>query len=70
MIGVVGALAAGCSFLVAAVLRQRRRERDANAHPLKGSIQKRIQLFAMLAKDNKGTRAATDAYQAAPEAIV
>ena len=71
LIGVVGAMAATASLVAAAAIR-RRRLAQANSHPLKGSIQRRINLFAVLAERKRGVRAveAAEDYHQAPEDTV
>ena len=70
LIGIVGAVAAAASLVAAAAIRRRRVAQKATQHPLKGSVQRRINLFAMLAKQQKGARRANnnnDDYRVAPE---
>ena len=71
LIGVVGAMAATASLAAAFAVRRRRLAQDSQNHPLKGSVQRRINLFAVLTARRRGAAAsATDDYKEAPEDVV
>ena len=59
---VIGAVAAAASVVAVAAVRRRRVVNEGTKHPLKGSVRKRMNLFAMLAKHRNGRRATTAEY--------
>lgn len=72
IMGVMGAMAATASLVAAAAIRRRRLASQEAQHPLKGSVQRRINLFGALANRRRGAQAeaATEDYQEAPEDVV
>ena len=56
--------------MAAAVIRRRRVENESAKHPLKGSVQKRMNLFAVLADPKNTSPGATRSREVKLESIV